>query len=42
LQRIGRDLRAADPLVLSTTGDWENDLGAEIDRSGTRASFASR
>jgi prepilin-type N-terminal cleavage/methylation domain-containing protein len=36
LQRISRDLRAADPLVLSTTGDWETDLGAEIDRSGSR------
>jgi hypothetical protein len=22
--------------VLSTTGDWETDLGAEIDRSGSR------
>jgi prepilin-type N-terminal cleavage/methylation domain-containing protein len=36
LQRISRDLRAADPLVLSTTDDWETDLGAEIDRDGSR------
>jgi prepilin-type N-terminal cleavage/methylation domain-containing protein len=36
MQRISRDLRAADPLVLSTTGDYATDLGAEIDRSGSR------
>jgi prepilin-type N-terminal cleavage/methylation domain-containing protein len=36
LQRITRDLRAADPLVLSTSAAYATDLGAEIDRSGSR------
>jgi prepilin-type N-terminal cleavage/methylation domain-containing protein len=36
LQRMTRDLRAADPLVLSSAGDYERQIGAWIDRDGTR------
>lgn len=37
LQRMTRDLRAADPLVLSDSGDFDTQLGARIDRDGTRS-----
>ena len=37
LQRMTRDLRAADPLVLSESGDFDSQLGARIDRDGTRS-----
>jgi prepilin-type N-terminal cleavage/methylation domain-containing protein len=36
LQRMTRDLRAADPLVLSSGGDYDRQIGAWIDRDGTR------
>ena len=35
LQRMTQDLRAADPLVLSTTGVYDQEIGARIDRGGT-------
>lgn len=35
LQRMTRDLRAADPLSLSTTGNFSRELGATIDRGGS-------
>lgn len=37
MQRMTRDLRAADPLVLSESGDYASQLGARIDRDGTRS-----
>ena len=37
LQRMTRDLRAADPLVLSESGDFDRQLGARIDRDGARS-----
>jgi prepilin-type N-terminal cleavage/methylation domain-containing protein len=37
LQRMTRDLRAADPLVLSESGDYASQLGARVDRDGTRS-----
>ena len=37
LQRMTRDLRAADPLMLSESGEFDRELGARIDRDGTRS-----
>lgn len=36
MQRVSRELRAADPLELSSDGDYDTALGAEIDRGGER------
>lgn len=36
LQRVTRDLRAADPLVLSGGGDFEDELGASVLADGER------
>jgi prepilin-type N-terminal cleavage/methylation domain-containing protein len=36
LQRMTRDLRAADPLVLSSSGQYDRQIGAWIDRDGVR------
>lgn len=35
LQRMTGDLRAANPLQLSTTGNYEREIGARIDRDGS-------
>lgn len=34
IERISRELRAANPLLISTTGDFDEEIGARIERDG--------
>lgn len=42
LQRVTRDLRAADPLILSEDDEFEDELGASIVRGGDRTTVFYR
>lgn len=40
LDRVGRELRAADPLILDSSGDYDSSIGAEVLRGGVRYRFS--